>query len=374
MDSVKMAEFLFARIQQTIAKRQYIKEVEISYSVGESYGNSYLYLTYQLEANEKFLELPLLDQETMFEGNSHYVYSISTNTHSNYWEEITRVVAFRNIYESITAYAILQLEGNLLPNTPIRVESINLWPNANYAEKYMHQLLSMQYFRPNIREMNEGIGQWKSLHQLALKSKKKLLGEKCLVSDLEISENYGFSVSNIRWFVIFHQTPIKVKGVEIISEIQISVPALLQALKMNNSQHGYGLNFPGLINNLYDDYLPKEKAIILQGKRASFLQDFIIQSGDLVILNSKRIVQATVIDIDTDYRIWVTYTILKNNMQPSDRTRTVDISEISSVLKSVDFQEYLRNNSIYHLMLLKRWMEKRVIAIDRPAFNIDLRE
>jgi hypothetical protein len=369
MDSVKMAEFLFTRIQQTIAKKQYIREVKIGYSFNESYGNAYISLTYALKANADFHELPFQDQHTMFKGDSHYVYSISSSGQSERAKEISRVIAFRNIYESITAYATLQLETNLQPNTSIKIKSIHLWPNSNYAEKYLNQLVAKQHFYPDIYEIKSDTWQWEPLHLLALKSKKKLFREKCLISDLEIFERYGFSTADIRRYVISCDIPIKVKGVKIISEILISVPALIYALKTNTSPLGYNGSFPGLINNLYDHYLPEEKAAIIQRKQAAYLQDFIIQPGDLVVLNNKRIVLATIINMDITYRIHVTYTMLKNNLQPGGRTRTVDISEISSVLKAPDFQEYLRNNSVHHFLLLQRWMEKKKIVITELAFN-----
>jgi len=373
MDPVKIAEFLFTRIQQTISQKRYIKEVKIGYSFGESYGNTYITLTYELLANADFYDLPLLDRHTMFQGTSQYTYSISSNSQSERPPQIMRIIAFKNIYESITAYATLQLEAHLLPNTAIKIDSIHLWPNASYAEKYLNELVDKQAFYPDSSKLGSNIWQWESLHQLALESKKKLSKEKSLISDLEIFEHCGFSITEIRRYVIHHQIPIKVKGVKIISQILISVPALLHELKTNASQDRYDSHFPRLIDYLYNHYLPDEKAAVVQDKIAACLQSYMIQPGDLVTLNDNRIVQATAINMDTTHHLHITYTILRNNLQLGGRTRTVDISQVSSVLKTTDFQEYLNNNHIHHVSLLKRWMKKKEIIVTKPEFNLNFR-
>ncbi|KAA2239376.1 hypothetical protein F0L74_24555 [Chitinophaga agrisoli] len=373
MDSVKLAEFLFTRIRQTIVQKRYIKEVKIGYSYGESYGNTYITVTYSLLANDDFRKLPLLDQHTMFQGSTHYIYSLSSNAQRYERYKINRIIAFKNIYESVTAYATLQLEANLLPDTAIKIDSIHLWPNVNYAEKYLSELVDRQHFYPHIDEMGTNIWQWEPLHQLALESKKELLGERRFISDLEIFESCGFSTTTTRRYIIHSRIPIKVKGLKIINLVLISVPALLHALKTNNSPDGYSFHFPGLIEYLYNNYLPDEKATIIQQKVAAYLRDFIIQIGDLIELNDNRVVQVVSVNMDAAYLIHVTYSILKSDLQLGDRTRTVNISYISSVLKAADFKEYLHNNSIKRLSLLKRWMEKRKMKVVKQQFIPDVR-
>ncbi|MCH5719874.1 hypothetical protein [Niabella hibiscisoli] len=68
--------------------------------------------------------------------------------------------------------------------------------------------------------------------------------------------------------------------------------------------------------------------------------------------------QANTILLDYNQAVHIGYTILKNNLEVGERTRTISLDRVAYLLKEKDFLQYLANNSIKRLSLLQRWMEK----------------
>src|ERR1700754_21673 len=138
MDSLELAAFLFAWIQETIDYKQYIEKVSISYEYVEIYGNESIRVSYMIERNEHWDNLPFNDQQALFNRAPDHSFTLSTNKTIGYnkKKKMLRLLEFKHIYESLAAYAVLQFEEYLNEGTAMKVRGIDLWPEANYAEKY----------------------------------------------------------------------------------------------------------------------------------------------------------------------------------------------------------------------------------------------
>lgn len=374
--------FLFSKVQETIAFKEYIKEVEMGYEYDETYGNSYVRLFYNIKAKDAFDELPYSEQEKMFRGNPNHTFSVSTHTeYSRDVEsrELLGLIAFRHIYGSLASYAILQFEQHLNKETTIKVQEIDLWPHANYAEKYFYTGLSKSYFKTMHVTHDEDIWQWKRLHQLNKDSRQIYLKDKINFSltDIELNRLPWIHLSEVRSMVLRYNVPIRVKGMKTIDEILIHAPRLAEALKKELGTEYVGAyhknEYQALIAYLYDGYLPDEKARLVEQQQSDFLKRFIIQQGDILELEDQRIVIADAVSIDPQYNVNVSYSILKTDLQISQRSRTINIAEVRYVVQKHDFLNYLDNIPRKYLSLLKKWMlprKKEVIpVVFKPDFT-----
>jgi hypothetical protein len=138
MDSLKLAPFIFDMVKELIDYKQYINGVDISYQHAKTYSNEYIRLSYTVLPNESYKSLSYRERQVLFQKTPHYTFSLSTNRErSDEKKTLLRILEFKHMYESLTAYVILQLESHLNAGASIKVKGIELWPEANYAEKYL---------------------------------------------------------------------------------------------------------------------------------------------------------------------------------------------------------------------------------------------
>lgn len=382
IDSLKIADFFFTRIQQTIAYKQYIQAVNIEYMYDESYGNEYVRISYTLEVHKSFQQLSFNEQEFVFEGSPNCIFSLSTHTTNRRWDnrnKLLSLIEFRQIYESLTAYAILQLEQGLEPGTPIKVQGIDLWPWANYAEKYLLAVLQKKHRDFKLDNYESDVRQWSRLHQLA-KQSRKINSKKrnCFsVTDTMLCDRFSMDLTDVRSILLNYQVPIRVKGIKTIDEVQIHTVRLVEALKKKINMDDYWNSqskwlYQRLVIYLYNHYLLSEKEDIIRQQQIVFLNNFMVQQGDVVELTDKRIVMVNSVTFEKENAIYFEYTIIKNNLQLSTRTRTISIDNAVYVLKGNEFMYYLNSTYIKNLSRLSRWMGKKRIKIVLPAFEPDL--
>ena len=161
-----------------------------------------------------------------------------------------------------------------------------------------------------------------------------------------------------------------------IDEIHIYIPGLIVALKKelltDFACRYYKPEYQQLITYLYDQYLPDEKATIIRQQQSHFLQQLAIQLGDVLELRDGRVVRADVVEMDARQQVLVTYSMLKTDLQPGDRSLKVSINDITYVLKEKDYQYYMAQVVRGHLSLLKKWMQQRKMAIGTVVFEPDL--
>ncbi len=380
MDSLKMADFLFTRIKETITYSQYIAEVRIGYEYDETFGNRYIRLHYTLDLNEAFGTLPLKEQERIFRADLIYTFSLATHNERRRItrkKEPLRIVEFRYIYESLTTYAYLQLREYLLPEI-IKIKEIDFWPETNYTEQYLNTALKDSYFSIRHATLDNEVWQWKHLHKLAAQSRtfyrkrKQHFG----ITDIALCRLFALPLSDIRSLLVRYKIAIKVKGEKTIDEILIYIPSLVMALKKELHIECIGRYdkpiYKRMIIYLYDEYLFDEKAAIIQKQRSYFLQQLVIQQGDILELKDGRIVSADTIEMDVQEQVFITYSLIKNDLEPSQRSRTISINDIAYILKKDDFRHYVNQVVRRHLSLLKKWMQQRKSAIGKITFDPDL--
>lgn len=378
MDSLKLAEFLFSRVQETIDYKLYIKEVNIDFEQNETYGNTYIKVSYTILVNEGFRNLAYNEKQSLFHKTPKYIFSLSTNrSRFDKKGEMLRILEFRHIYESLASYAVLQFEKHLDPVTSIKVKGIDMWPEANYAEKYLFEDLEIAKRHSAHFNFEADVFQWRQLHQLAIKSRKIYANEKeqFNITDIEINQLFRLELSSIRYVLLNNEVPVKIRGTKTINEIRIHVAKLVLALKKEiNDKYGYHSNeFKRLITYLYDRYMPVKRIEIIKHQQSEYLKHFIIQQGDILQLKNMRIVVANVVSIDQENAINIEYGILKTDLQPGERTRVIATSDILFVLKRQLFLEFVGRNPIKkHLSILEKWMLKRKIKLDFMPFNPDL--
>lgn len=380
MDSSKFAEFLFSRIQETIDNKQYIKEVSINFAHTEIFGNDYIQVSYMVKPSEKFEDLTYNEEKSLFQRTPNYTFSLSTyKERVDEKKKMLRILEFRHIYESLASYAVLQFEKYLDPATSIKVKGIDMWPDANYAEKYLTtDLQAGQRSRP-YHDFESDVSQWKRLHALADESRKIYAKEKeqFNITDIQINRSFSFDLDSIRSLLLNNSVPIKIKGTKTIDEIQMHTVKLVEALKKEivNSEYVrkyHAAKYKNLITYIYDRYLPHKKIQIIKHQQTEYLKHFIIQQGDILQLKNMQIVMVNVVSIDQKNAIAVEYVMLKTDLQPGGRTRIIGSGDILFVLKSPFFLEYMGQNLIKRLSLLEKWMLKRKMKLNFIPFDPDL--
>lgn len=381
-DSLALSFFLFQRVENTIVQRDYIKTVEISFEYSESFGNEYIRLSYVVDVNKKFNLLPSMEQERVsetFKGSPNYIFSLVKHSNRHHKEShlLSRIAEFKIIYLSLASYLTAQFEKHLLPGT-FTIQGVDHWPRFNYAEKYYKRLLETydDYESTFRSRYSTDVIQYTDLNELSMESRKTYLKEKDLfmVTDCNLSNLNLMTLNSIRRILIHWKVAIKVKGTKTIEEILIHLPLFIDALKkeigrlqeytFTYNQDVNRINL--LIEYLYSRYLPNEKRKIEGPQKTTFIQNFIIQEGDILELTDRRLVIVDSVSLNQNNDTEVTYCLLKADFSKSVRKRTVNINEVSFYVRSADFKDYQRNISIKHPSLLEKWVrkkKKRVTAI-----------
>ena len=374
-----MAKFLLPRVQETIDYKQYIEEINIGFEYKETYGNTYIQVSYTIFVNEVFENLAYNEKESLFNQTPDYNFSLSTNQ-SRYDKkrEMLRILEFRHIYESLASYAVLQFEKHLDPAIAIKVKGIDMWPEVNYAEKYLSEDLQITKRNDTYFNFEVDVSQWSRLHQLAIKSRKIYAKEKQQfnITDIEINQSFSLELSSIRYLLLKNEVPVKIRGTKTIDKIRIHTAKLVLALKKEiNDERGYQYHdneYKRLITYLYNRYLPAERIEIVKHQQSEYLKHFVIQQGDILQLKNMRVVVANVVSMDQGNAINVEYGILKTNLQLGERTRVIGTNDILFVLKKHLFLEFMGQTLVKHLSLLEKWMLKRKIKLDFTPFKPDL--
>ncbi|CAL1520327.1 hypothetical protein [Chitinophaga sp. MM2321] len=378
MDSLKLADFLFDRIHETIDYKEYIAEVNIGYEYSETYGNKYIRISYSILCNEIFDGLTYNKQQTLFQKPPNYTFSLSTNRGRERYDEkkrLLRIIEFRHLYESLASYAVIQFERYLNPETSIKIKGIDLWPEANYAEKYLLTDLGGKYKSVMHSDFELDVAQFLNLHQLADKSRRIYAREKKLfsITDIEINKLFGLKLCSIRFILLSCDVPIKIKGAKTIDEIHIHIGKFVEALEKEiKSEYGHNkLIYKELFIYIYDNYLLSEKIKNINYQQSEFLEHFIIQKGDILQLKDMRIVIVDSVLFVQQNVINIRYAILKNNLQAGERTRIIGTGDILYILKGHDFLEYTNTIQVKHLSLLEKWMSKRKMKLKYRPFELD---
>jgi hypothetical protein len=325
MYSLKIAKFLFDRVVETITYRDYIKEISLDYELDESYGNEYIRLNYQVTINEAFKSLPFNKQEKMFRQDRRTIFPISTHAQLgkiSQKQKLLKIIEFKQIYESLAAYIALQFESELNQETAIKIKGIDFWPEANYASKYLNEGLYVKYRDRGRWVFESDVRQWERLHRLAISSKKTYTKDKANfnITDASINELFDIEVESIRYLLLSYNIPIKIKGIKTIDKIYIHTVSLVEALKKeikDKYQNGRRDSYKHLIAYLYDNYLSSEKLNIVASQKNIFIENFIIQSGDILQLKNGQIVVTNKIEIGKNNSVYITYAILKADLQLS---------------------------------------------------------
>lgn len=380
MNSLNFSNFLFERVSETISQRRYIEEVSIDFGMGESFGNEYIRVDYKVKANQDFYNLPKTAQEAVFNHKPQYIFTLST--HAEYASErkkkkLLKIVEFKSIYESLAVYVALQLEHALNPEAIVKIKGIDFWPEANYAEKYLDSALYLKDKNYKYNSFEFDVLQWDSLHKLANNSKKTYAKSKSYfgITDHKISELFELDLNTIRFIVLNHTVPIKIKGSKTIEEVHIHTLLFVEALKAKIRDKDYSREidvYRSLVTYLYDNFLPLERSEIIERQKSDFLGHFVIQNGDILQLKDGRIVIADLIQIDAANVIAVEYLNLKVNLEAGERKRKTPLANISYVLSQQDFLSYKDYTPSRRISLLNKWMLKKKIKVEMIRFEPDL--
>lgn len=380
MDSLNFSNFLFERVHETINQSRYIQEVRIDYELGGNFGNEYITIDYQVSVNQDFHNLPKSEQDAFFNFKQQYIFTISTYAQPNRGSEkkkLLKILEFKSIYESLAAYVTLQLEHALNPETLIKIKGIDLWPEANYAKKYLDSALYIKRKNTIGSSYEYDVSQWDRLHKLSNDSKKIYVENKShfSITDIEINHLFGLEPDDIRIILLNHKVPIKVSGFKTIEKVHIYTLKLAEALKARIKEDYYWRDndiYQSLITYLYNNFLQPEKAEIIDKQKSDFLKSFNIQKGDILQLKDNRIVVTSSIEIDSRNAIVIEYLNLKVNLEIGERKRKTPVNHISYVLSQSDFLSYKDYTPSRRISLLDKWMAKRKMKMVITAFEPDL--
>lgn len=378
MDSIKFSEFLYERISETINRQAYIKAVNIGYYKTESFGNEYIRVDYTVEVNDDFYNLPISSQQ-VFQLKPHYIFTLSTHAKRSgiTVKKLLKILEFKSIYESLSAYAIHQLECGLPAEVEIKIQSIDFWPEGNYAERYFHTLRHPSYGYSRYNSFEYDVIQWHDLQKLTNDSKENYRKNKkqFSITDNQICELFDLSLTHIRNLIVRNYVPIKTKGIKTVDEVQIHASRFVYVLKEELKRKyfwSHNTDYRPLINYLYDNYLQSERDEIIARQKIDFLSRYLIQSGDILKLSDGRIVVAESLEINSSNAIFCTYSNLKTNLENGNRSARVLASNVIYILPQKDFQVYKEFTPSKRYSLFEKWLVKNNVEFKITNFTPDL--
>lgn len=388
MDWLKLADFFYPQVNNTLDKKEYVKSVEISFFHQDSFGNENINIWYKITLNEKFHALSLEERLNIiddFPNSDHYIFVLRTAKKYHEPTIINRIIEFKQIYLSLTSYVTLQLEAGLDPKIPIKVKSLDYWPMMIYSEKLTKYLYEEYGDYEYLIDSNfrRDVTQFEALHQLAHQSKAlfRKYPDQFRFSDEDLHSLCDLSLDRIRELTIEHNVPIKIYGKKTIDSVQLHAIDFLKAIKAKtrdlrdqysewrqNQIHYYVL----ILEVLYENYFQEEKKQLITYQQQLFLKEFVIRLGYLIQLHDSRFVQVDKLFFDPQSNLKVTYAVLKENLQKGERTRTIDISEAQYYLQTKFLREYKKQNTILRIKPFTNWAKKRKKLIKYDRFMADL--
>ena len=378
MDSIKFSEFIYDRISETINQQAYIKAVYIGYYKTESFGNEYIRVDYTVEVNDDFYNLPTSSQE-IFQLKPHYIFTLSTHAKRSGMtvKKLLKILEFKSIYESLSAYAIHQLECELRAEVAIKIQSIDFWPEGNYAERYFHTLRHPSYGYSRYNSFEYDVFQWHDLQKLSNDSKENYRKNKkqFSITDNQIYELFGLSLTDIRYLIVNNYVPIKTKGLKTVDEVQIHVSSFLYVLKEElKRKHfwSHSTDYRPIVSYLYNNYLQSERDEIIARQKIDFLSRYLIKAGDILKLSDGRIVIAESLEINSSNEIFCTYLNLKTNLENGNRSATVLTSNVIYTLPKKDFLVYKEFTPSKRYSLFEKWFAKNNVEFKITNFTADL--
>ena len=388
MDWFKLAHFFQPKVTNTIDKKEFINSVDISFHYQENFGNENIKITYAVNLNKRFYELPpdiSVEVSDSFLGSGDYIFTLRTAKGPYKRDIFDRLIEFKLIYLSLTSYITQQLEFNLGKEIPIRVESLDQWPMLSYSEKFFQYLYKKYgYYRELVdSDYKKDVYQFEELHKLSDKSRKAFREnpEQFRFSDVDLSYTCSMSLDQIREIIIDHEVPIKVEGRKIIDTIQIRATDFLEAIKAETRRlRSWGrywhkdriVYYQSILEILYDSFFAKEKLSLILSQQETYLKKFVVRPGHLIQLKDDRFVLVDSISFNDESDLIVKYSILRNNLQRGKRTRSVEMTEVKYYLQIKYLRQYKSQNVILRIKPFVNWAKKKKRVLEFSKFIPDL--
>ncbi len=383
MGWINLSKFFSIRLKNTIKYKEYVEGLELSYWRDENFGNDYIRIYYELKASEKYRQLNEEEQKKVkqfFEGSYYYVFPISTRSQRLMYsdsQEFIRLLEFKYIYLSFASFLVAQLEEHFPRDFPIKVKSLDNWPDLNHVESLFRNInFSMNGYKAQFQsDYQWDVWQWQELHRLGLDSRKIFLEEKSsfAVRDSDFPEVYSreFNRSHIRSILLEYKVPVHIKGDKTIEEVRIHTlsfaRAILMSIKHLQEDESWSLSYK--LREIYQRrlllYYLREKAsdhlkqLIDEVYGEQYLDELDLRIGDVLELINGRLVILKALKVKVMDDIQVSYKILKDNLTESSRGKTVSVGSINYSLGADLLEKYKAQNTIIRLELFKKWMGKR---------------
>tara|TARA_R110000796_G_scaffold252627_1_gene389017 strand:+ start:102032 stop:103207 length:1176 start_codon:yes stop_codon:yes gene_type:complete len=378
----KLVYFFDKNLTTSIDNKDFLSEVEIDYEYQESFGNTCVKVSYIVKFNDKGRDLSLSDKIKLAEDFAETSFCIYTLHPSRSYtsDDSLKLSAFKNIYLSVTGFTILRLEREFGTNFPIRVKSIDNWPEANYAEKYINDLIqNTGFYKVRDSNFDQDVSQHEKLMKLSvnhiLNSRKK---KKFELSDEYLVEISQLKYYQIRWIMINNEVPLLIDGYATISKVWVRPLDFLEATKKEikekeligrNSAFAHIFSeLKYLIERVYQDFLPREKQNLITKQKEQFIKLLNLESGDVLELYDGRIVSLSQIYFNQDSELSISYSLLKTNLDLSQRTGEIMLNEIDYFLKYEAIVQYKSQNVVIRKSPFRNWMKKRKLKFNYTPF------
>lgn len=388
MDSLKLTNFFYPKVANTLDKKEFVKSIEISFEHQESFGNENIRVTYEVSLNEKFDTLSIDQKDKVSEsflGSRNYIFTLRTANERQSKEIFVRLIEFKHIYISLTSYIAEQLESELGKEIPIRIESLDHWPLLSYCEKFFRYLYKEYGDYRYLIDSNykKDVRQFEALYKLSNRSKKVYLEnpEQFEFSDQYLTYICSVSVDQIREIIIKYKVPIRAEGGKTIDNIRIRSIDFLKAIKAETRRlrrlgrdwyEDRITQFESILLALYDEYFYSEKLSLLSAQQENYIKKFSVRPGHIIQLQDDRFVMVDSISFRDELDLVVKYSILKKNLEKGTRTRSVELKQVKYFLQTKYFREYKNQNVILRIKPFMNWAKKKKKALKYDNFTLDL--
>ena len=173
-----------------------------------------------------------------------------------------------------------------------------------------------------------------------------------------------------------------IEGYKVINEIRVQPNEFVKAIRnklkesiktgCDNYSRDYIPSLKHTILSIYDNFLKREKRILITKQKKQFIKNLNVAEGDILELNNKQIVCLSSFSFSKDFELEVGYSIIKEKLELSQRSGKIVASKVEYYLKAKDFFQYKNQNVILGKSRFKNWMEKRKVKFDYTPFEPDL--
>lgn len=340
---------------------------------------------------------------------AHFIFKPATNGN----DELT-LIEFNAAYSVASSATLLRLEQHFGENFPIKVMTTSYESLFNYTRERVRILTKQNNryatssggFAYDTRRIHDDLIicslKAKSLNTNDFKISDRELFEQCWKSHQKhypypklASEYYKdqyvheiIGIFDIRKLATKFSLPILVDNEKVVTEIwfrpsdilPIFRQILVEEIAKDQIESNYGNAafrteaYKAMITFIYNHHLKAEKRKLIKQQQKAHTKSLNIDKGDIIERKSdERLLVVEKFPVGREMTT-VKYAMLTKNLGSSKKTGTIELREITYIMKASDFMEYLNHDGYLKRLsgAFRNWMKKKKVKFTLIPFQPNL--